>query len=85
MKEFRNEKKHEKQMLRDVVAQGPSNSCRIKNVDGYFFPRAMLILRGRAPAKEGLSLGRQTAMGLWSCHGEQAVKGACTVTKAGRD
>ena len=35
-------------MLRDVVAQGPSKSRRIKIVDGYCFPRAMLMLRGEA-------------------------------------
>ena len=32
-------------MLRDVVAQGPSKSRRIKNVYGCFFPRASVILR----------------------------------------
>ena len=41
-------KKKKKLTLRDVVAQGPSKSHRIKNVYGYFFPRAMLILRGKA-------------------------------------
>ena len=37
-------KKQKKVLLRDVVAQGPSKSRRIKNVFGYFFPRAMLML-----------------------------------------
>ena len=41
-------KKTKKQMLRDVVAQGPSKSGHIKNVDGYFFSRAMLVLKGTA-------------------------------------
>ena len=71
-------------MLRDVVAQGPSKSRRIKNVYGYFFPRAMLMRRER-PAKQGLSMRKQIAMGLWSCHRENARKGACTVTQAARD
>ena len=35
-------------MFRDVVAQGPLKSRRIKNVYGYFFPRAMLMLRETA-------------------------------------
>ena len=35
-------------MLRDFVAQGPSKSRRVKNVYGYFFPRAMLMLRKTA-------------------------------------
>ena len=35
-------------MLRDVFAQGPLKSHRIKNFDCFFFPRAMLILRGKA-------------------------------------
>ena len=39
-------------MLRDVVAQGPSKSRRIKNVDGYFFPRATLMLRQTARKTE---------------------------------
>ena len=46
LKSFGNEKN--KQMLRDVVAQGPSKSRRIKNVYDYFFPRAMLMLRETA-------------------------------------
>ena len=32
-------------LLRDVVAQGPSKSRRIKNVGGFLFPRAMLVHR----------------------------------------
>ena len=39
--------------LRDVVAQGPSKSRRIKNVDGYFFHKAMLMLRGTARKNRG--------------------------------
>ena len=35
-------------MLRDVVGQGASKSRRVYNVDGYFFPRAMLMLRETA-------------------------------------
>ena len=35
-------------MPKDVVAQGPSGSRRIKNSEGYFFPSAMLMLRGKA-------------------------------------
>ena len=35
-------KKNEKKLLlRDVVAQGPSKSRRIKNVDGFLFLRAI--------------------------------------------
>ena len=71
-------------MLRDVVAQGPSKSRHIENVDDYFFPRARLMLRGKA-RKSGAFPEQATAMGLWSCHREQAVKGACTVTQAARD
>ena len=41
-------KKQKKLKLRDVVAQGRSKSRRIKNVYGYFFPRAMLMLRETA-------------------------------------
>ena len=35
-------------MLKDVVAQGPSKSRRIKIVDRYFVPRAMFMLSGKA-------------------------------------
>ena len=35
-------------MLRDVVAQGPPKSLRIKDVYGFFFPRAMPMLRETA-------------------------------------
>ena len=38
-------------MLRDVVAQGLSKSRRIKNVYGYFFPRAMRMPRETAREK----------------------------------
>ena len=48
VKSFGNAKKTKKLIFRDVVAQGPSVSRRIKNVDGYFFPRAMLMLRETA-------------------------------------
>ena len=41
-------KKNKKLMLRDVVAQEPSMSRRIKNVYGFCFPRAVLIIRGKA-------------------------------------
>ena len=41
-------KNRREHLLRDVVAQGPSESRRMKNIDGYFFPRAMLMLRGTA-------------------------------------
>ena len=43
----------------------------------------MLMLREEA-RKQGPSLCKLTAMGLWAYHREQAVKGACTVTKAAR-
>ena len=33
-------------MLRGIVAQRPSKYRRIQKVDGYVFPRAMLMLRG---------------------------------------
>ena len=69
----------------DVAAQGPSKSRRIKNADGYFFPE-QLSFSGRRPAKkQRLSVSKKTAMGLWSCHREPAVKGARTVTQAARD
>ena len=35
-------------LIRDVVAQRPLKSCRNKNVDIYFFPRAMPTFRGKA-------------------------------------
>ena len=38
-------KKKQKQMLRDVVAQVPSKSRRIKNVYDIFFQTAMSMLR----------------------------------------
>ena len=41
-------KEKRKKKLRDVVAQGPSKSRRIKNVYGYFFPRTTLMLRQTA-------------------------------------
>ena len=47
MKSFGNEKS-KKLMLRDIVAQGPSKSPPMKNVDGYVFPRATLMLRMKA-------------------------------------
>ena len=84
LKSFGNEKQTKKQMLRDVVAQGPSKPRRINNVDGYFFPE-QCSCSGKRPAKQGLSLSKQTAMGIWSCDREQAVKGACIVTQAARD
>ena len=40
-------------MLRDVVAQEPSKTRRIKNVDGYFFPEQCSCSGGR-PAKQRL-------------------------------
>ena len=72
-------------MLRDVVAPGPSKSRRTKTVDGYVFPRAMLMLRVR-PAKQELPLSKQTAMnGVMVVSQRKAAKGACTVTQAARD
>ena len=71
-------------MVKDVVAQGPSKSRHTKNVDGYFFPEQCSCSRGR-PEKQRLSVSKQTAMGLWSCHREQVVKVACTVTQTARD
>ena len=52
----KNKKNIKKQMLGDDVAQGPWKSRRIKNVDGYLFSTAMLMLRGRPTYHEGLSL-----------------------------
>ena len=49
-----------------------------------FFPE-QCSCSGKRPAKQGLSLSKQIAMGLCSCHREKAVKGACTVTQAARD
>ena len=48
-------------MLGDDLAQGPWKSRRIKNVDGYLFSAAMLMLRGR-PTKQGVAFPEQTAM-----------------------
>ena len=39
----------------------------------------------KRPAKQGLSLSKQTDMGLWSCHREQAVKGASIVAQSPLD
>ena len=50
-------------MLRDVVAQGPSKSRRIKDVDGYFFSQSNAHAQGNGPKKQGLSLSKQIAMG----------------------
>ena len=74
--------KNYKVLFRDLVAQGPSKSRRIKKVDGYIFPEQY---SGKGPAKQGLPLSKQTTIGVWSYHREQAVKGACTVTQAARD
>ena len=41
-------KKKKKTMLGDVVDQGPSKARRIKNVDIFFLPRPMLMLREEA-------------------------------------
>ena len=81
-KSFGMKKNEKKLMLRDVVAQGQSR--RIKTLTAIVFPEQCLCSAER-PAKQGLSLSKQTAMGLWSCHREKAVKGACTVTQAARD
>ena len=70
-------------MLRDVVAQGPSKSRRIKNDYGYFFPQSNAYAQVNGPRNRGLS--KQIAMGLWSCHREKAAKGACIITQAARD
>ena len=40
----------------------------------------MLLPEGGGPQKQEFSVRKQTAMGLWSCHGEQAARGACTDT-----
>ena len=77
--------KKKKKMLRDVVAQGPPKSRRMKNVYGDFFIPEQCSCSGKRPAKQRLSLSKQIAMGRWSCHREKAIKGACTVTKAARD
>ena len=84
LRSFGVEKKQKTLLLRDVVAQGPSESRRIKNVDGFLFPRAMLMLRQTA-RKQRLSLSMSIALGFWPCHREKAVKGTCTVTQAARD
>lgn len=41
-------------MLRDVIAPGPFNSPRINSVDGYLFPRKMLMFTGTAREAEAL-------------------------------
>ena len=69
-------------ILSDVVAQGPSKSRYMKNVDGYFFPE-QYPCSGKQLVKRGLSVSK-TAMGLWSCNRERAVKGACAVTAGAR-
>ena len=79
----KNNKKH---LLKDVVAQGPSKSRRISNVYGHFFLIwEQCSCSGKRPAKQGLSLSMDIALGFYSCHRDMAVKGACTVTKAARD
>ena len=52
LKSFENEKKKKKLLLRDVVARGSSKSRRVKNVDGFLFPTAMLVPR-ECPPKTG--------------------------------
>ena len=46
-------KKNQKQKkkLRDVVAQGQSQSHRIKNVDGYFFSQSNAYAQVNGPLK----------------------------------
>ena len=81
IKSFGNEKKQKKN------AQGRRCSGTVsphKTFTAIFFPE-QCSCSGKRPAKQGLSLSKQIAMGLWSCHREKAVKGACTVTQAARD
>ena len=77
-------KKTKKILIRDVVAQGPSKSRRIKNVDGFYFPE-QCSCPGYALRKQALSLSMNIALGFWSRHREKAIKGACTVKQAARD
>ena len=74
--------KTKKLILGDVVER--SKSRRTRTLTAIFFPEQGSC-SGTRPAKQGLSLSKQTAMGLWSCHREQIVKGACTVTQEARD
>ena len=75
-------KKTTKQFIRYVVAQGRSKSRRIRNVDGHLIPEQCSCSGERA--KQALSPSKQTAVGLWSCHRDQAVKGAGAVNQATR-
>ena len=85
MEDFRNaKKKQKKQMRRDAVAPGQSKSRRIKNIDGYFSSRVILMLMA-LPAEQGLSLTKKTAIGLWPCHRAHAVKASHKQPGAGAD
>ena len=77
--------KKTKLMFRDVVAQGRSKSRRIKNVDGYFFSRAVLMLRGTA-RKAGAVPEQSNCKGVMVMPERTGgkVKGACTVAQAAR-
>ena len=63
IKSFGNENNTKTLMLRDVVAQGPSKSRRIKTLTAVFVPEQC-----SRPTKQGLSLNKRSATGLWSCH-----------------
>ena len=60
------EKNKKKKVTLKNVAEGLSKSRRIKNADGYFFLRAMLMLRGKARKTEAFP-------GQANCHGVMAM------------
>ena len=68
-------------MLRDVVAQVPAESRRIKNVDGCFIPYSSAHPQGECPRKTTFAQASTLQWGYYHV----TVKGTCTVTQAGRD
>ena len=77
-------KKQKKLLLRDVVAQGSPKSRRIRNVDGFLFPRAMLVPRV-CPPTTGAFPEHEHCSGVLVLSQRKAIKGACTVKQAARD
>ena len=74
-------------MLTDVVLPGPSKSRRIKSVYVYFVTE-QCSCSAKRPAKQRLSLSKQIQWGYGlttEYQRENAVNGACTVTRTARD
>ena len=76
-------KQKNKLLLRDVVAQGSAKSRRMKNGDGFLFPKAMLVPRV-CPPKTGAFPEHEHCSGVLVLSKRKVMKGACTVKQAAR-